>query len=139
VPAARTPRWKEREALKDELDALDERMSALSRLWGSQPLVASHPVYHYLARRYGMNLRSVLWEPENVPDDKAMADLNAHPRRPSRALDDLGRRAREGSVEKLALIGLNSVVFDPCGNVPDSGDFMTQMKANVEALEKAFR
>jgi zinc transport system substrate-binding protein len=139
VPEAKDTMEKNAEALKDELDALDERMSGLSRLWGSQPVVASHPVYHYLARRYGMNLRSVLWEPENVPDDKAMADLNAilAGHRARRMIWE-GEPAKE-SVEKLALIGLNSVVFDPCGNVPDSGDFMTQMKANVDALEKAFR
>jgi zinc transport system substrate-binding protein len=138
VPAAKETIEKNTEALKDELEALDERMSALSRRWAETPLVASHPVYHYLARRYGMNLKSVLWEPENVPDDKAMADLNGIL---------AGHRARwmiwEGepaseSVEKMESVGLKSVVFDPCGNVPENGDFMTMMKANVEALEKAF-
>lgn len=126
------------EGLKDDLDDLDRRMSALSRRLVTQPLVASHPVYHYLARRYGMNVRSLLWEPENVPDDQAMADLNA-------ILS--GHRARwmiwegepaEESVAKIASVGLKSVTFDPCGNVPDSGDFLTVMKANVEAFEKAF-
>jgi zinc transport system substrate-binding protein len=86
-----------------------------------------------------MSLKALLWEPENVPDDKAMADLNG-------ILS--GHRARwmiwEGtpaqeSIEKLESVGLKSVVFDPCGNVPESGDFMSVMKANVEALEKAFQ
>jgi len=127
------------ESLKDELDTLDDRMSALSRRWVNQPLVASHPVYHYLARRYGMSLKSLLWEPENVPDDKAMADLNAilagHR---ARWMIWEGEPAQE-SIEKLENVGLKSVVFDPCGNVPNSGDFMTVMKANLEALEKAFQ
>jgi zinc transport system substrate-binding protein len=35
-------------------------------------------------------------------------------------------------------VGIQSLVFDPCGNTPESGDFMTVMNANVEALEKAF-
>lgn len=139
VPAAKETMEKNTVALKDELDELDERMSALSRRWGDTPLVASHPVYHYLARRYGMNLKSVLWEPETVPDDKAMADLNAllagHR---ARWMIWEGEPAKE-SVEKLDMVGLKSVVFDPCGNVPDSGDFISVMKANVEALEKAFR
>lgn len=138
VPAAKEAMEKNADALKDELDALDDRMSTLSRRLVNQPLVASHPVYHYLARRYGMNLKSVLWEPDTVLDDKHLADLNGIL---------AGHRARwmiwEGepakdSVEKLAALGLQSVVFDPCGNVPDSGDFMTVMQANVEALEKAF-
>ncbi|MFO1483328.1 MAG: metal ABC transporter substrate-binding protein [Verrucomicrobiaceae bacterium] len=138
VPTAKETMEKNAEILKDELETLDERMSALGRNWGDAPIVASHPVYHYLARRYGMNLKSVLWEPETVPDDKAMADLNAliagHR---ARWMIWEGEPAKE-SVEKLDMIGLKSVVFDPCGNVPDSGDFMTVMKANVDALEKAF-
>ena len=85
-----------------------------------------------------MNLQSVLWEPDTVLDDKHLADLNGIL---------AGHRARwmiwEGeptkeNVEKLAALGLQSVVFDPCGNVPESGDFMTVMQANVSALEKAF-
>lgn len=139
VPAAKEAMETSYDSLKDELDTLDDRMSALSRRWVNQPLVASHPVYHYLARRYGMSLKSLLWEPENVPDDKAMADLNAilagHR---ARWMIWEGEPAKEG-IEKLETVGLKSVVFDPCGNVPDSGDFMTVMKANLEALEKAFQ
>jgi zinc transport system substrate-binding protein len=138
VPASKETMEKNTEALKDELDALDERMSGLSRRWGSQPVVASHPVYHYLARRYGMNLQALLWEPENVPDDKAMADLNALlSAHRARWMIWEGEPAKE-SVEKMEAVGLKNVVFDPCGNVPDSGDFLSVMKANVEALEKAF-
>ena len=48
-----------------------------------------------------------------------------------------GEPAKE-SVAKLDAIGVKSVVFDPCGNVPDAGDLLSVMKANVEALEKAF-
>jgi zinc transport system substrate-binding protein len=138
VPAAKDAISKNTESLKDELEALDDRMSALSRRLVQHPLVASHPVYHYLARRYGLDLRSVLWEPDTALDGTALSDLNAIL---------AGHRARwmiwEGepskdSVEKLAALGLQSIVFDPCGNVPASGDFMTVMKANVEAMEKAF-
>lgn len=138
VPSAKETLEKNAESLVDELDALDDRMSALSRRLVDHPLVASHPVYHYLARRYGLNLRAVLWEPETVPDDKAMADLsatlNGHR---ARWMIWEGEPAKE-SVEKLDLIGIKSIVFDPCGNVPDSGDFMTVMQANVKAMETAF-
>ncbi len=139
VPAAKDDISKNTEALKDELEVLDERMSTLSRRLVQYPLVASHPVYHYLARRYGLNLKSVLWEPDTVLDGTALGDLN---------VVLAGHRARwmiwEGepskdNVEKLAALGLRSVVFDPCGNVPASGDFMSVMKANVEAMEKAFQ
>ncbi len=138
APAAKDALEKNASAVVDELEALDERMSGLSRRMVEQPLLASHPVYHYLARRYGLNLRSVLWEPDTVLDDKAMADLSS-------ALS--GHRARtmiwEGeptkeNVEKLEQMSIKSVVFDPCGNVPATGDFMSVMQANLKALELAF-
>ncbi|NBO50675.1 MAG: hypothetical protein EBU80_13370 [Chitinophagia bacterium] len=34
------------------------------------------------------------------------------------------------SVAKLEAIGVKSLVFDPCGNVPDGGNFLSVMKAN---------
>lgn len=139
VPTAKEVMEKNTATLREELEALDDRLSRLGRKWGSQPLVASHPVYHYLARRYGMNLKAVLWEPDVVPDEKALNDL--------RTLLS-GHRAHwmiwEGtpdprSVEAIAsTFDIKSIVFDPCANVPASGDFMKVMHANVDALEKAF-
>lgn len=125
-------------ALKGELESLDQRLLAVGRRINGAPLVASHPVYHYFARHYSLNLQSVLWEPETVPDDKAIEDLKAIlAKHPAKWMIWEGEPAKE-SVAKLDSIGLKSLVFDPCGNVPDSGDFITVMKANAEALEKAF-
>ena len=39
---------------------------------------------------------------------------------------------------KLKSIGVESLIFDPCGNVPDQGDFLAVMRANVNNLQKAF-
>jgi zinc transport system substrate-binding protein len=139
VPSAKEAMEKNAEALKDELDALDDRMSTLSRRWADMPLVASHPVYHYLARRYGMNLKSVLWEPEVVPDENALKDLAAVlATHRARWMIWEGSPDPESDIKLASTFGIKSIIFDPCGNVPDSGDFMTVMKANVEALEKAF-
>ena len=125
-------------ALKTDLEALDARLLAVGKRIANAPLVASHPVYHYLARRYALNLTAVLWEPETVPDDMAMGDLKAIlAKHPAKWMIWEGEPAEE-SVAKLDAIGVTSVVFDPCGNVPDDGDFLSIMKANVEALENAF-
>ncbi len=125
-------------ALKGELEALDARLLKVGERLAKAPLVASHPVYHYWARRYGFNLQSVLWEPETVPDAKSMAELQALlVKHPAKWMVWEGEPAGE-SVAKLEAIGLRSVVFDPCGNQPDQGDFFTVMAANVAALEKAF-
>jgi len=52
--------------LEKELLALDAGISSLVSN-AARPLVASHPVYQYLARRYGLNLKAVMWEPETLP------------------------------------------------------------------------
>jgi hypothetical protein len=43
------------------------------------------------------------------------------------------------SVDKLKKLGVDSLVFDPCGNRPDQGDFITVMRSNVDNLRKAFQ
>ena len=41
--------------------------------------------------------------------------------------------------ERLKGLGIESVVFDPCGNAPgEAHDFLDVMQANVEGLETAF-
>jgi zinc transport system substrate-binding protein len=124
--------------LSEDLRALDERMKNVGKRMNNQPLIASHPVYQYWARRYGIHLKSVLWEPESVPTDKQMDDLKAVlASHPAKWMVWEGDPAKE-SVEKIKALGLQSVVFDPCGNLPESGDFLSVMKANLEAMEKAF-
>jgi zinc transport system substrate-binding protein len=123
--------------LKNDLLELDKGMLAVGQKFGGQPLVASHPVYQYLARRYQLNLREVQWEPEQVPSDTQMEDLKkilaGHA---AKWMIWEGEPAKE-SVEKLKTVGLESVVFDPCGNVPEKGDWLEVMKANIAALGKA--
>ena len=102
---------------------------------GKQPLVGSHPVYQYLTRRYTLNLESVHWEPDEAPDEmqwRALEDiLEAHPAR---------IMLWEGApmVETKAMLaekGIQSIVFDPCGNRPESGDFLSVMQNNISELD----
>jgi zinc transport system substrate-binding protein len=123
--------------LKSDLLALDKEMTAVGDKFAGQPLVASHPVYQYFARRYKLNLREVHWEPEVVPDDAAMEDLKkllaGHA---AKWMIWEGDPAKE-SVEKLKALGVESVVFDPCGNKPEKGSWLDVMKGNIAALKKA--
>ena len=124
------------EALTNDLRKLDEQLMSIAREIDGEPLVASHPVYQYWARRYGFNLQSVTLEPDVVPDDRAMGVLKTiladHPAKIMIWEGDPDPR----SVELLRTIGVRSVVFDPCGNIPDEGDFLTAMKRNTEALRE---
>jgi zinc transport system substrate-binding protein len=123
-------------SLRTDLEVLDTRLLAAGKKLGNQPLAASHPVYHYFARRYGLNLKEVLWEPEDVPTDAQMEDLKklvaTHP---AKWMIWEGEPVA-GAVEKVKTLGLQSTVFDPCANTPDSGDWLSVMQANVANIEK---
>ncbi len=126
-------------ALAADLDSLHGDMQALAKKIGDQPLFASHPVYQYWSRAYALNVVSVHWEPEVVPDTAALNELV------QKSVDhDAKWMIWEGepvaeSVEKLKLRGISSVVFDPCGNRPDDGsDWLAVMRGNLANLEAAF-
>ena len=123
--------------LERDLLELDERLQAIAKSAPGRPLLASHPVYQYLARRYGLNIESVLWEPDTLPEDPQWGELES-------ALEGhaAGWMLWEGaplaaSVERLAALGVRSVVFDPCGNRPEEGDFLSVMRDNAAQLESA--
>ncbi len=123
-------------SLKTDLEALDTRLLAVGQKLNHAPVVASHPIYHYFARRYDLNLKEVLWEPEEVPTAEQMDGLKkllaTHP---GKWMIWEGEPAKE-SVAKIAALGLQSAVFDPCANVPASGDFLSVMQANVANMER---
>ena len=125
-------------ALESDLLELDERMASMTEQAKELPLVASHPVYQYLARRYDLNLKSVHFEPGEVPPTDAWHDLE-HVRETHEAKWMLWEgEPLAATADKLRLIGLASVVFDPCGNRPGEGDYLSVMRANADALSNVF-
>jgi zinc transport system substrate-binding protein len=125
-------------SLAEDLASLDRELEEVVKKDPSVPVLFSHPVYQYFARRYGINGRSVHWEPHEMPSDDNWQDLEAltvgHPAewmiweaRPSPEI-----------AERLAAQGIQSVVFDPCAGTPDGSDFVSVMRLNVEALSTVF-
>ncbi len=125
--------------LKDDLLALDRRIKEIVTNERGQPLVASHPVYDYFARRYGLNIESVFWEPEEFPSAEQWTQLKSIIREhPAKWMIWEGT-PNPDSVDQLKSMGVNSLVIDPCANIPDQADFLTVMKQNVENLGIAFQ
>jgi len=126
-------------ALEQDLLSLDQKINEIVAQKRSIPLIASHPVYAYFTRRYGLNIRSVHWEPDEMPTDTQWSELQGiledHPARwmiwESEPL--------MVSVEKLKSMGIGSIVFNPCGNASEQGDFFTVMEENVRNLKLAFK
>jgi len=129
------------EAFNTRLELLEQRLVELDRSFeqafsnlNNQPLVFSHPVYQYLQKRYGLNARSVHWEPDTEPGVKDWIDfqnlLRAHPAKlmiwegqPSPAI-----------IARLQKQGIQSVVFNPVANQDAAGDYFVAMRANLDQI-----
>ena len=78
------------------------------------------------------------FEPDEFPDDSAWSDLRSLLREhPARWMVWEGQPMLE-TAARLEELGVNSVVFEPCANVPDTGDYLSVMRANIANLEGAF-
>ncbi|MBW2273009.1 MAG: zinc ABC transporter substrate-binding protein [Deltaproteobacteria bacterium] len=124
-------------ALEADLLALDAAFARATKELGETPLLFSHPVYQYLERRYGLDARSLHWEPGVAPSESDWRELDTllaqHPARlmlwEAEPLADTRR--------ELEARGLGSVVFSPAGNRLATGDFLEVMQANAARLEQA--
>lgn len=126
-------------ALAQDLQALDSKLKKVTSGYSRQPLLASHPVYNYLARHCGWNLKSMHWEPDEMPDESEWKKLDKLlEKHPAKWMIWEGPPKKE-IVEKLKRHGLGSAVFEPCGNVPAEGDYLEVMQENVERLKPVFQ
>jgi len=138
VPEGRESFEENYTALEKDLAGLDRRVRETVATDPSRPLVASHPVYQYLARRYGLNVRSVHWEPDEAPSLEQWSELRALLKKhPAKWMIWEGEPDPEVAAE-LEKIGVKSLVFDPSAGVPGEGDFLTVMERNIAGLELAF-
>ncbi len=125
--------------LEKDLDSLDQTLMALVAQDADKSFIASHPVYQYLARRYKIKLKSVMWEPEVVPEQNQWHELQQLLISHDAKWMIWEGEPDEQSVASLQAMGISSLVFNPGANVPEQGDFMTVMKSNISAIEKAYR
>ena len=126
------------QALKTELEQLDRQIETAVAKLPSRPLLASHFVYQYLARRYQLELRSLSWEPGEVPEPSEWQALK-------NLLSDYQAnwmiweaKPVADTANRLKSMGINYLVYQPIGNRPATGDFISVMRDNLVNLEQAF-
>jgi zinc transport system substrate-binding protein len=124
--------------LEAELLEMESHLNSLFENQSSLPIFASHPVYQYLAKRYQLNLLSVTWEPGEVPGPNEWLHLKRL--RSGHAANWMIWEAQPIAeiVDGLVEMGIHSLVYQPMGNRPASGDFLNVMRDNLKNLEKAF-
>jgi zinc transport system substrate-binding protein len=92
-------------------------------------------VYQYLARRYGLDLRSVHFEPDELPGAGAwrdLADLVAE--HPADLMLWEGPPLPETEGRLREQFGIATVVFDPCATPPSAGDYLSVLRANANRI-----
>jgi putative ABC transport system permease protein len=124
-------------SLDKDLDDIDAALKRASAPLGNAPLLASHPVYHYAARRYGWNLQNVHWEPDEEPSADEWVKFeklySTHPGKVMIWEDD----PLPAVAERLRKMGIEPVAFDTCASQPDKGDYLSAMKDNAARLAAA--
>jgi len=125
------------EALRDELLQLDRDLQAIGAAGAGVPLAASHPIYGYLAARYALDIESVHWEPDEIPSAEMWVGFESLlARHPAKIMIWEGAPLAETEA-RLKRMGLQSIAFDPIGNRPSVGDFMSVMQSNLAGLRAA--
>jgi len=124
--------------LEQDLLALDQELEEVCSDAAASPLLASHPVYSYLGRRYGLNLRSVAWEPHEIPSPDMWEELEG-------ILEGHPARWMLWEADPLALIhqrlgslGVRVAVIDPALDLPAEGDLLDVLRRNVKEMQGVF-
>lgn len=139
LPEESDPFLRRFEILENELSELDRQLASMAVAGTSTPLLFSHPVYQYLTHRYHLNGRSVHWEPEEEPSPEQWAAFEQlQIKSPVQWMVWEGT-PNSATVERLSDAGVESLIFDPCGNRPAEGDYLSVMQQNAIELSKAFR
>lgn len=125
------------DSLKTALNSLNEQMMGIGKVLEGKVLYASHPIYQYLERAYGLHIISMHWEPGELPEadqwNSFLNELEHHSTDFMVWEDEPGVEIRE----KLKAIGIRVVVFNPCANKPAKGSFIQIMNKNVADMQNA--
>jgi zinc transport system substrate-binding protein len=127
------------DALVADLEQLDRDLAVAFSAIRGEFLLASHPVYAYLARRYGLDLRALTWEPDLAPDETDWKTLDASLAKHSARWMLWEAEPIDATRKQLEERGIAVLVFEVASNRPTQGDFLVTMRANVETLDLAPR
>lgn len=131
-------------SLAADIDALDSKLKTFQAAYKNQALLASHPAYNYLARRYAWNLQSLDLDPQEMPLDKTITAikemLKTHPAKyliwEAYPTEAIAQRLKDE-------LGLTSIEFSPCELLSDAEidagtDYMTVMQSNLKNIGVVF-
>ena len=124
-------------ALTDDLVSIDAAADRLRPLAEGKVLVATHPRYQYLARAYGLDIRSLEWEAGAAPDAGQLAELE-------KLVDETGAEvllweAQPPEPARAAIrdLGLIDVVFPTLATAPEGSEYTQRLRLALDELSAA--
>lgn len=126
-------------ALQDELAALDALAKALPDLAAGHTLIATHPRYQYLARAYGLDIRSLEWEAGAAPDDAQISDLKEFVEATGADILIWEAAPPDGARAAVQAIGLTDLVFAPLATRPERVGYAESFEASVRELTEILK
>ena len=138
-PALLVNRWPQRReqvsgnlaALVADIDALDEGYREQAARLADRQIIYSHPVYQYFERRYDLPGHSVHWEPNVMPDETQWQELEQL--RQQNSLFVWEAEPEAAISERMAAMGLMSVIVDPASNCGDR-EWLEVQRENLSQL-----
>jgi zinc transport system substrate-binding protein len=146
IAKALTQRWPEQQQaislrevqLLETLTILDKSYQQLAEGLTGKILIYSHPVYQYFERRYQLAGESLHWEPGVMPSEQQWRDLEKRLAGKSDALFIWEDEPSIEIAERMAGMGLASVVIRPAANA-SSKDWLSEQQANLKRLQDSAR
>lgn len=126
-------------ALTADLDALDARLRAIK----APLLLASHPAYNYIAKRYGWKIDSLDLDPGTMPSEAQLNDIRSRlASHKAQVILWEGQPSPEIEERLRSEFGLISVLFSPCESLGAEDraagiDYLSIMNANIDRLAEA--
>lgn len=141
----RAERYERRfQQLEDDLDSWRRDLEQLAKRTRGTPLLASHPVYDYLARRGGWPIQSVHFEPNQMPGEEEWRELwSLQQQSGARVMlwedipiDPIRRKLAGREITVVVYRLLDRRAADDSG-AEKAGDWVEAMRANVRRLADA--
>jgi zinc transport system substrate-binding protein len=127
------------DALAADLQSLDEEYRAGLASCERQDVVVSHDAFGYLTDRYGLRQLAVSGlSPEAEPSPRRLAEVAATARERGVTTIFFEELVSPRVAESLAReVGATAEVLSPLEGGPQEGDYLTAMRANLDALRTA--
>lgn len=123
-------------ALEKNLLTIDSRFREIFKENAGRKFLFSHPVYQYFARAYGVDGRSVHWEPSEVPTEEMWSEFEKLRKEHWANIMIWEGEPRPETRKHLSDMGVSCVVVDPCGARSGEGDFVERMNQNLLRLKE---